>query len=96
MRVIARKALRDVATQHPEAERSLNVWYHIMKRTNVSTPNQLRKVFPEASFLGDGVTVFDIGSNRIETHVRYDIGVVFIRDVSTHPEYDRKNVKRKR
>jgi mRNA interferase HigB len=96
MRVIARRALRDFATRHPEAERSLNVWYHVIKRANVSNPSQLRKVFPEASFFGDGVTVFNIGSNRIKTHVRYDIGVVFILDVMTHPEYDRKNVKRKR
>ena len=81
---------------HPEAESSLNVWYHIMKTAKLKTPNELRKVFPEGSFLPGGITVFNIGSNRLEAHVRYDIGIVFILDVMTHSEYDRKNTKRKR
>ncbi|MGH7713697.1 MAG: type II toxin-antitoxin system HigB family toxin [Gemmatimonadaceae bacterium] len=96
MRVIARPALRNFAKKHAEAESSLNAWYHIMKAAKVKSPNELRNVFPEASFLGDGRTVFNVGSNRIETRIRYDIGVVFILDVMTHAEYDRQNVKRKR
>lgn len=96
MRVIARKALRDFARKHPEAGSSVDVWYHIMKAARVKTPNELRKVFSEASFLANGITVFDIGANRIETRVRYDIGIVFILDVMTHTEYDQKNMKRKR
>lgn len=96
MRVIARKALRDFAITHAEAESSLDVWYHIMRAAKVKTQNELRKVFPEASFLPNGITVFNIGSNRLEAQIRYDVGIVFILEVMTHSEYDRKNMKRKR
>jgi mRNA interferase HigB len=35
--------------------------------------------------------VFNIGGNkyRLITHIRFDLGIVFIRAVLTHKEYDR-------
>lgn len=96
MRVISRKKLRDFAKKHPEAEGSLNAWYYIMKHAKPETPNELRKTFPEVSFLGDNLAVFNIGSNRLEARIHYGAGIAYIVDVLTHDEYDRMNTKRKR
>lgn len=39
--------------------------------------------------------VFDIGGNkyRLVVAVRYDIGIMFIRFIGTHAEYDRIDVR---
>jgi mRNA interferase HigB len=42
-------------------------------------------------FLADNRVVFNIKGNdyRLTAAIRYDLGIVFIRFVGTHPEYDR-------
>ena len=94
MRVIARAALRRFAEKHADAASGLNTWYYIVKRATFRTPNELLRTFPKASVLGGGVTVFNIGSHRLEVHMRYDAGIVYIRAVMTHEEYDRRNRER--
>lgn len=96
MRIIARPALHAFAAKHPEIGRALESWYHLMKRATYRTPNELKGDFPNASFLGDGITIFNIGSCRLEVHMRYDIGFVFIRSIDTHNEYDRRNKARRK
>jgi len=66
-----------------------------MKGREFSSPHDLRADFPTASFLGGGRTVFNIGGNkyRLVVHMRYDLGRVYVRDVLTHEEYDRKSIE---
>lgn len=96
MRIIARAVLRGFAAKHAEAAVELDSWYHVMKRATYQTPHKLKEAFPNASLLGDGITIFNIGSCRLEVHLRYDLGIVFIRSVKTHPEYDRRNRARRK
>jgi len=96
MRIIARPVLHAFAAKHPEIASALDGWYHLMKRATYQTPTELKDDFPKASLLGDGITIFNIGSCRLEVHIRYDIGIVFIRSVDTHPAYDRRNKARKK
>ena len=96
MRIIARPILREFADTHAERREDLDTWYHLMKRTQYLTPHELKRDFPDVSFLGDGVTIFNIGSCRLETHIRYDIGIVFIRSIGTHAEYDRRSTARQK
>ena len=44
-----------------------------------------------ASFQTENRVVFDIEGNRYRliTHVRYDLGRVYIRFIGTHAEYDK-------
>ena len=96
MRIIARAMLRDFALQHLVVQSALGSWYQIVKRTVYRDPHELQQHFPNVSLLGDGIAVFNIGSCRLETHVRYDIGIVFIQSIDTHDEYDRRNKARNR
>jgi mRNA-degrading endonuclease HigB of HigAB toxin-antitoxin module len=96
MRVIARPILRAFAETHPDLEERLDSWYHLMRATVYRDPHELRYAFPEVSLLGDGITVFNIGSCRIEARIRYEIGIVFIRSIDTHADYDRRNARRKK
>jgi mRNA interferase HigB len=96
MRIIARPVLHAFAENHPEIASALDSWYHLMKRASYRTPNELKGDFPTASFLGNGITIFNIGSCRLEVHMRYDLGRVYIQSLDTHAEYDRRNRARKK
>ena len=94
MRIISRKPLRDFAAGHPDAKRPLDAWHAIIKGKDYRTPHELRNDFPSASFLGDRRTVFNIGGNkyRLVVDMRYDLGRVYVREILTHDEYDRRSI----
>jgi mRNA interferase HigB len=91
MRVIARPALIHFWERFPDAQQPLEAWYSVMRQRVYQNPNELKAQFGTASLLGDGYTVFNIAGNkyRLLVHVRYDVGIVFIKRVLTHQEYDR-------
>lgn len=95
MRVISRRPLRDFAEKHADAKGPLDVWYSIMKGRDYKTPHEVRDDFPSASFLGARRTVFNIGGNkyRLVVDIRYDLGRVYVREVLTHEEYDRRSIE---
>lgn len=96
MRVISRSRLNEFAARHEEVRAGLDSWYHIMKRATFQTPHDVQQQFPSSSFLGEGVTIFNIGSCRLEVQMRYDLDRVYIRSVDTHEDYDRRNKRRKK
>jgi mRNA interferase HigB len=95
LRIISRKALREFGASHTDAQVPLDAWYRIVKGRGYQSPHELRQDFPTASFLGARRTVFNIGGNkyRLVVDMRYDLGRVYIRDVLTHAEYDRKSIE---
>ena len=95
MRIISRKALREFGQEHAEALGPLEAWYRIMRSKQYSSPHEIRRDFPSASFLGRVRTVFNIGGNkyRLVVDVRYDLQRVYVRPVLTHAEYDRLSIE---
>jgi len=93
VRVISRKALREFGLNHADARGPLDAWYRIVKGREYRTPHDVRRDFPTASFLGAHRTVFNVGGNRyrLVADLRYDLGRVYIRDILTHAEYDRRS-----
>lgn len=92
MRIISRRRLREFSEQHADAEGPLNAWYAIVKTKEYTDPHDVREDFATASFLGKYRTVFNIGGNkyRLVVDMRYDLRRVYIREVLTHAEYDRR------
>ena len=95
MRIISRKALREFAEKHADAEGPLDAWYRIVKGREYGSPHEVRADFPTASFLGARRTVFNAGGNkyRLVVDIRYDLGRAYVRAVLTHEEYDRKSIE---
>ncbi|MCX7064452.1 MAG: type II toxin-antitoxin system HigB family toxin [Proteobacteria bacterium] len=91
MRVIARRALRDFWRRHPAAEQPLKAWFAEVQAGKWSHPHAIKRQYRHASFVGDNRVVFNIGGNkyRLVVHVNFAIGVVLIKFVGTHAEYDR-------
>ncbi len=94
MRIISRRTLREFWTRHRDAEQPLRAWFSEAKNATWERPADIKKRYASASFIGRDRIVFSIGGNkyRLVVAVRYDIGIVFIRFIGTHAEYDRGEV----
>jgi mRNA interferase HigB len=94
MRVISRRILREFWKKHPDAEIPLQTWFHDVELSKWKTSSDIKKVFQNASFLANNRIVFNIKGNhyRLVVVVVYQHGVVYIRFVGTHDEYDHIDV----
>jgi mRNA interferase HigB len=91
MRIIAFRTLREFWGRHPQAEIPLRGWYTEASHADWKTPAGIKAVHRSASFLAKNRVVFNIKGNdfRLVVAVRYTQGLMFIRFVGTHAEYDR-------
>jgi mRNA interferase HigB len=91
VRIIARSTLRNFWQQHADSEQPLKAWFHDVSRMDWQSPADIKNVYANASILPENRVVFNIKGNdyRLIVHVRYDIGIIFIRFVGTHQEYDK-------
>lgn len=91
MHIISRKALREFWGTHTDAQKALEAWYLDTKRAKWETPSDIKRVYRNASFVANNRVVFNIKGNRyrIVVVVVYGNGVVYIRFVGTHSEYDK-------
>jgi len=91
VRIIARKTLKDFWEEHLDAEQPLKAWYAEASQSAWLRPKDIKARYPAASFLGGNRVAFNIKGNkyRLITHVRYDLGRVYIRFIGSHPEYDK-------
>ena len=90
MRIIAKKALREFWERHADAEQALKAWYHDAKNAEWKRPADIRQTYVTASILANNRVVFNIRGNtyRLIVAINYDFGIVYIRFVGTHTEYD--------
>jgi mRNA interferase HigB len=90
MHIIAIRTLREFWERHPQAEAPLRSWYAEASRAAWGTPAGIKAAHRSASFLPNNRVVFNVKGNdfRLVVAVRYTTGVMFIRFVGTHAEYD--------
>ena len=95
LRVISRKQLVDFWQRHPDAEKPLRTWFVNAAKSTWSSPQAIKARFQDASFLAGNRVVFNIAGNkyRLIVVVHYNRGIVFIRFVGTHKQYDRINAE---
>lgn len=91
MRIIAKRTLRLFWQKHPAARSSLEAWHAEVKQADWRGPQEVKKRFRSASFIGDNRIVFNIGGNRyrLVAKVNYFYKIVYVRFVGTHAGYDR-------
>lgn len=90
MHIITRKRLLEFAKKHSDSAEPLDRWYRIIKQSNYNSFSELRKTFSKADQAGN-FTVFNIGGNkyRLIAYIVYSAKRVYIRNILTHPEYDK-------
>ena len=90
--IIANKELLDdFVQQHADAARPLNRWIECMRAAQFTSHADLKQMFPSADYVKNGRYVFNIGGNkyRLVSVVIFVAGVMNIRFVGTHAEYDK-------
>ena len=95
MHIITRKRILDFVSKYPDSEPSLGNWYRIVKRAEYRTFSDVKAHFRSADYV-EGFIVFNISGNkyRLIVAIHFDRQKVYIRDILTHPEYDRNKWKR--
>ncbi len=91
MRIVAIKTLRQFWSKHRDAEQSLKAWYAEAADAQWRTPQDILARFGSADFLAGNRVVFNIKGNqyRLVVKIHYNTGIVTIRFIGTHAEYDR-------
>lgn len=91
MRIISVRSLREFWERHPQAEMPLRNWYAEACHAAWKTPADIKSAHRNASFLPGNRVVFNIKGNdfRLMVAARYTQGLMFVRFVGTHAEYDR-------
>lgn len=90
MRIIAKSRLMALATAHGDRVQQITDWYNITSKALWHNLSEVRQTFRHADLVGDK-TVFNIKGNdyRLITFIRYDLGIIYIKDLLTHAEYDK-------
>ena len=90
MRIIALGTLRGFWQRYPDAQAPLRAWYAIARRAQWRSPADVKAAYRSASFIAGNRVVFNIKGNdyRIVVAVHYNRGMMFIRFVGTHRQYD--------
>ena len=90
MKVIALAALRKFWATHREAEQPLRAWHDEATHAEWKQPADIKAQYRNASILKNRRVVFNIKGNdyRLIVAVAYRIGVVYIKFVGTHAQYD--------
>ena len=91
MRILSRSTLRKFWETHPDVEEALKTWYYEASHANWQSPVDVKAADVSASIIANNRAVFNIKGNtyRLIVAIRYDIGIIFIRFIGTHAEYDK-------
>lgn len=95
MRIINQYRLADFAVNHADSVKAINKWAETLTNGNFKQPHDLLKEFSSADYVGNDRYVFDIKGNkyRIIAVVVFTGGIVDVRFVGTHAEYNKINAK---
>ena len=95
MRVISLATLRDFWTGHADAEQPLKAWYQEAVASSWLTPNDIIQRYKTADIIPGNRVVFNIKKNdyRLIVKIHYNTGIVYLRFVGTHAEYDKTDAK---
>lgn len=96
MRIIALSTLKAFWEKHPDAELPLRSWYAEASRAEWKTPADIKAAYRSASFVANRRVVFNIKGNdyRLVVAVKYGLGLMYIRFIGTHNQYDKIDVEK--
>ncbi len=95
MRIISVQTLRKYWGKVSETKQPLQAWYDEVLSQQWNDPADIKKRYASASILKKNRVVFNIKGNkyRLVVAAAYKIGVVYIKFVGSHKEYDAIDVE---
>ena len=81
--------------QEPTARGALEAWYAEAKHAQWKAPADIKARYAHASIINAERVVFNIGGNkyRLVVAISYVSGIVLIKLVGSHADYDKINVE---
>jgi mRNA interferase HigB len=97
VRVIAKSSLQKF-WERPgcaDARGPLHSWYVEAIKATWRSPQDIKGQYASASICGNNRVVFNIGGNkyRLVVEAQYQAGIVWVKFVGTHAQYDRIDVE---
>lgn len=95
MKIVAIKTLRAFWEAHPGAEQPLKAWIDEVKKAQWTQPADIKAHYRSASILRNRRVVFNIKGNdyRLIVALAYQVGIVYVKFVGTHAQYDAVNAE---
>ena len=89
--MISRRGLLELASSHANSLGPLLSWFNVARRAQWQGLHDVRRDFPSADQVGS-VLIFNIKGNRYRliTRVSYRTNRIYVKNLLTHAEYDRK------
>jgi len=89
--VIARKKLVEYWQKYPDTGQALKAWCQEAQAAQWTGPQDIKNQYGNASIVGNNRVVFNIRGNRhrLIVAVAYQPGIIFIKFIGTHAEYDK-------
>jgi mRNA interferase HigB len=96
MRIVGREGLDRFCSKHADARKWIASWLQEVEASTWATPQAIKDRYVNASFLEGNTVIFNVKGNqyRMEVLVAYRTGIVSVKWVGTHAEYDERNTKR--
>jgi mRNA interferase HigB len=93
MKIISRHTLKQFWKKHAVSEEALKSWYKEAERATWHSPEEIKQRYPTADILPGNRIVFNIKGNtyRLIVKIHYNTGIIYIRFVGTHAQYDKIN-----
>lgn len=100
MRIIARRTLREFVEglagrrDQPAVKAALDAWFNEVSKAAWKSTAEVKRRYATASVVTAERIVFNIKGNdyRLVVSVDFEKGIVWIKWIGTHKEYDRINV----
>jgi mRNA interferase HigB len=96
VRIVARRTLREFWDRHADAEQPLRAWFHDARLARWRSPADIKRVYVNASIVGENRIVFNIKGNtyRLVVAINYAYQICYIRFIGSHAAYDRIDAAR--
>ncbi|MDP3014914.1 MAG: type II toxin-antitoxin system HigB family toxin [bacterium] len=91
MKLIGKQSLQDFIGRHADTRSQIESWKAEVEEAKWSTPHEIKSKYPKASILKNQNVIFDICRNkyRLWAKVNYKNGLVLIKNIGTHKEYEK-------
>lgn len=91
MNVLGKKKLFEFGERHAAALQAIEAWLAEAEAEQWQSPKDIKERYPSASILPDNHVIFNIKGSRyrLEVQVAYNTGVILVKRIGTHAEYDR-------
>lgn len=97
MRVIAKSTLVKFWSQpaYADSKGALQSWHDEAIKADWKNPQDIKEQYRSASICGNSRVVFNVAGNkyRLVVEMQYRAGIVWVKFVGTHAQYDKINVE---